>query len=53
MEFLGIEDRAIANHVSCLIDGLIYQRAFTSESVKIEQQMKLLASMLTAYLNSI
>ena len=53
MEFLGVEDRQIANHVSCLIDGLIYQRAFTPESVSIERQMKLLASMLTVYLNSI
>ena len=51
MKFLGIANLAIANHVSCLIDGFIYQRAFTSESVDIEQQMELLALMLAAYLD--
>ena len=52
MKFLGVDDYAIANHVSCLIDGLIYQRAFTFESVDIEQQMELLALMLAAYLDN-
>ena len=51
MKFLKIENRAIANHVSCLIDGLIYQRAFTCETVDIKEQMKLLASILTIYLD--
>ena len=50
MVFLDIEDKAIANHVSCLIDGLIYQRAFSPETVAIDKQMELLASMLSAYL---
>ncbi len=44
--------RAIANHVSCLIDGLISQRAFDPESVDIQQQMELLAQMLSAYLKN-
>lgn len=53
MTFLGIDNPAIANHISCLIDGLIYQRAFTTEVVAIEKQMELLALMLSTYLNSI
>jgi AcrR family transcriptional regulator len=53
MTFLAIDDPAIANHVSCLIDGLIYQRAFTPEVVGIEKQMELLGSMLSAYFNKI
>ena len=51
MAFLCLEDRAIALYVSCLIDGLIYQRAFASDLVDLEAQMKLLAQMLSAYLN--
>jgi hypothetical protein len=53
MRFLGIDDPAIANHVSCLIDGLIYQRAFTPEVVAIEKQMELLGLMISAYFNKI
>jgi AcrR family transcriptional regulator len=53
MTFLAIDDSVIANHVSCLIDGLIYQRAFTPEVVAIEKQMELLGSMLSAYFNKI
>jgi AcrR family transcriptional regulator len=53
MTFLQIDDPAIANHVSCLIDGLIYQRAFTPEVVAIEKQMELLGLMLSAYFNKI
>ncbi|VEP11428.1 TetR family transcriptional regulator [Hyella patelloides LEGE 07179] len=52
MEFLGIYDLAIANHISCFIDGLIFQRAFDPESLDIQQQMDLLAKMLSAYLSS-
>jgi AcrR family transcriptional regulator len=50
MQFLGTENQKIANHVSCLIDGLISQRAFEPESVEIEEQMELLAQMLSVYL---
>ena len=53
MEFLRVDDLAIASHVSCLIDGLIYQRAFSPETVDIKEQTKLLALMLSAYLNRI
>ncbi len=49
-QFLGIDNQAIANHVSCLIDGLISQRAFAPESVSIKEQMELLAQMLSTYL---
>ena len=52
MKFLEVDNPAIANH-SCLIDGLIDQRAFTLESVDINQQMKLLALMLSTYLNTV
>ncbi len=52
MQFLGIDNPAIANHVSCLIDGLISQRAFDPESVSIKGQMELLAQMLSAYLDN-
>ncbi len=52
MQFLGIDNQGISNHVSCLIDGLIFQRAFDPESVGIEQQMELLAQMLSAYLDN-
>lgn len=50
MTFLDLEDKAIADCVSCLIDGLIYQRAFAPETVAIDKQMELLASMLSVYL---
>lgn len=52
MQFLGIDNQAISNHVSCLIDGLISQRAFAPESVAISEQMELLAQMLSAYLEN-
>ena len=50
MKFLSIDNKAIVNHVSCLIDGLISQRAFDPESVSIKEQMELLAQMLSVYL---
>ena len=49
-KFLGIENKAIANHVCCLIDGLIFQRAFAPGLVAFEEQMELLAQMLSTYL---
>ncbi len=49
-KFLGIENKAIANHVCCLIDGLIFQRAFAPGLVAFEEQMELLAQMLSIYL---
>ena len=49
MKFLDLDDIAIANHISCFIDGLISQRAFAPELVDIQQQMDLLAQMLSAY----
>ena len=52
MNFLGINNRAIANHVACLIDGLISQRALDPESVDLQQQMDLLAQMLSTYLDN-
>ncbi|MDJ0635978.1 MAG: TetR/AcrR family transcriptional regulator [Xenococcaceae cyanobacterium MO_188.B29] len=52
MKFLGINDLAIAQHVSCLIDGLISQRALDPESVDLRQQIDLLAQMLSTYLDN-
>jgi AcrR family transcriptional regulator len=52
MKFLRVDDPAIANHVSCFIDGLIYQRAFSPKTVEIDRQVKLLALMLDAYMNN-
>ncbi|MGK7918157.1 MAG: TetR/AcrR family transcriptional regulator [Prochloraceae cyanobacterium] len=49
MKFLRIDDRALANHVCCLIDGVISQRAFALESVRLEEQIELLAQMLSLY----
>ena len=49
-KFLSIENKAIANHVCCLIDGLIFQRAFAPGLVAFEEQMELLAQMLSIYL---
>lgn len=51
MKFLDIEDRAIANHLSCLIDGLLLQQTFSPELVSISEQMELLAQMLSTYLD--
>ena len=52
MQFLGIDNQAIANHVYCFIDGLISQRALDPESLAISEQMELLAQMLSAYLDN-
>lgn len=51
MKFLGIDDIAIANHISCLIDGLLLQLTYTPEFVDFEAQIKLLARMVSAYLD--
>lgn len=51
MQFLGIKDRAIANHITCMIDGLLFQRTFSAEFVTFEEQIELLARMLAAYLD--
>ncbi|MDJ0596802.1 MAG: TetR/AcrR family transcriptional regulator [Pleurocapsa sp. MO_226.B13] len=50
MKSLGTDNIAIANHICCLIDGLILQLTYTPELVNFEEQIKLLAQMLTAYL---
>lgn len=50
MRFLDLEDRVIANHITCSIDGLISQRAFAPESVDLQQQIELLARMVSSYL---
>jgi AcrR family transcriptional regulator len=52
MQFLGISNRVLINQISCLIDGLILQQAFAPELVSIEEQMELLAAMLSAYLDN-
>lgn len=52
IKFLGINNHAIANHIACLIDGLILQQTFVPELVSIEEQMELLATMLVAYLEN-
>jgi AcrR family transcriptional regulator len=49
MKVLGIENRAIAGYISCFIDGLITQRSFAPEIVVFEEQIELLAQMLTLY----
>jgi AcrR family transcriptional regulator len=51
MKVLGLEDIAIANYISCFIDGLITQRAFAPEIVVFEEQIELLAQMLDLYLD--
>ncbi len=50
VEFLGIDNMAIANHISASIDGLMLQLTYTPELVNFEEQIELLAQMLSAYL---
>ncbi len=50
VEFLGIDNVAIANHISASIDGLMLQLTYTPELVNFEEQMELLAQMLSVYL---
>lgn len=52
MKLLGIENRAIASYISCFIDGLIAQRVFAPELTIFEEQIELLAQMLTLYQNN-
>lgn len=52
MKSLGIDNIAIANHISGLIDGLMLQRFFVPELVSVEAQIELLAQMLSAYLGN-
>jgi AcrR family transcriptional regulator len=49
VKLLGIEDRAIASYICCFIDGLITQRVFAPELTIFEEQIELLAQMLTLY----
>ena len=53
MRFLDLDNRAIARHVICLLEGLLLEQAFNPESVSFTQQMSLLAEMLSAYLEKI
>ncbi len=50
MEFLGIEDKILANQIFCTVDGLMTQRAFGFKSISINEQMGLLAKMIANYL---
>ena len=50
MEFLGIEDIVVADHVFCFIDGLMSHRAYGLDSANIPQQMELLGKMVAIYL---
>ena len=49
MEFLGIEDKTLANQIFCTVDGLMTQRAFGFKAIAINQQMELLAKMIAKY----
>ncbi len=49
-KFLGIDNIAIVDHISAAIDGLFIQRVFAPELVNFEEQIKLLAQMLSRYL---
>ncbi|MGF1480770.1 MAG: TetR/AcrR family transcriptional regulator [Cyanophyceae cyanobacterium] len=50
VEYLGLENRAIANHVACLFDGLISYRAFDPDLMSFSEQTELLAQLLSVYL---
>jgi AcrR family transcriptional regulator len=50
-KLLGIEDPELITFLLSIIDGLIWQQVYGSESVNYSAQAKLLAKMLTAYLN--
>ena len=52
MRFLDIKNTAIANHISCLIDGLMLQRVFAPDLVDFEEQINLLAQILAGYLDN-
>jgi AcrR family transcriptional regulator len=52
MDYLKIENRAIAEHIFYFLDGLMSNRAFTPELVDIQQQMDLLSKIITVYLKS-
>ncbi|MBW4432584.1 MAG: TetR/AcrR family transcriptional regulator [Pelatocladus maniniholoensis HA4357-MV3] len=50
--YLEIEDRAIADFIYCLINGLISARMFEGDTISYTEQSDLLANMLTAYLEN-
>ena len=51
MYFLDIEKPEIANHISCLLDGLIFQRILDPQLVSIDEQMELVAQILDSLRN--
>ena len=50
MEFLGIEDKILANQIFCTVDGLMTQRAFGFKAISINQQIELLSKMIASYI---
>lgn len=49
-EFLGVEDRTLANFVMCFIDGVILEKMLGVDAVDVVEQCNLLGKMVTAYL---
>jgi AcrR family transcriptional regulator len=52
MRVLQIDNRAIATHVLCLIDGLISERMIAPDLISYTEQTELLAAMVRGYLDS-
>jgi AcrR family transcriptional regulator len=51
-DYLEIKNQAIINFIYCFMNGLISSRMFESDTVSYTEQSELLASMLTAYLQT-
>jgi AcrR family transcriptional regulator len=49
-EFLGVEDRALADFMMCFVDGVILERLLGVNTVNVAEQCSLMGKMVTTYL---
>ncbi|BAZ09522.1 TetR family transcriptional regulator protein [Calothrix sp. NIES-4071] len=49
-EFLGVEDRALADFIMCFVDGVILERLLGVTTIDVVEQCTLMGKMVTAYL---
>ncbi|MBF2065857.1 MAG: TetR/AcrR family transcriptional regulator [Calothrix sp. C42_A2020_038] len=49
-EFLGLEDRALADFMMCFVDGVILERLLGNDRVDVVEQCTLMGKMISAYL---
>ncbi|TWH42540.1 TetR/AcrR family transcriptional regulator [Dulcicalothrix desertica] len=49
-EFLGVEDRALADFIMCFVDGVILERLLGINTIDVVEQCTLMGKMVNAYL---